>query len=170
MVVQQRSNRVSARPEGHMRKHECVALVGGHLMVIQASADSPPMFANRFIDLFSRTHAASVPILFIPAVLLWTYWSLTEVGIGWSATLFPAGAVLWTLTEYWLHRTFFHWQPRASWGPRLHFFVHGVHFTPKHRWLRALRRHHMFHHFKKGCEARKFGVSTPFWDWVFRTL
>jgi sterol desaturase/sphingolipid hydroxylase (fatty acid hydroxylase superfamily) len=41
-----------------------------------------------------------------------------------------AGWLTWTLTEYWLHRTFFHWVPNTSWGPRMHFFVHGVH----HDW------------------------------------
>ena len=41
-----------------------------------------------------------------------------------------AGWLAWTLTEYWLHRTFFHWVPNTSWGPRMHFFVHGVH----HEW------------------------------------
>jgi sterol desaturase/sphingolipid hydroxylase (fatty acid hydroxylase superfamily) len=40
------------------------------------------------------------------------------------------GWLAWTLTEYWLHRTFFHWVPNTSWGARMHFFVHGVH----HDW------------------------------------
>ena len=43
------------------------------------------------------------------------------------ASGFAAGFVVWTLTEYWLHRTMFHWVPDASWGERFHFIAHGVH-------------------------------------------
>lgn len=33
------------------------------------------------------------------------------------------------------------------------------------RWLKA---HHLRHHFRDGTS--RFGVTTPLWDWVFRTL
>jgi dihydroceramide fatty acyl 2-hydroxylase len=35
------------------------------------------------------------------------------------------------------------------------------------RVLRALRKHHFYHHF--GDDSRCFGVTTPVWDVVFRT-
>ena len=44
---------------------------------------------------------------------------------------FVGGYLVWTLLEYWLHRTLFHWVPRASWGEQFHFFLHGVH----HQWF-----------------------------------
>jgi sterol desaturase/sphingolipid hydroxylase (fatty acid hydroxylase superfamily) len=31
------------------------------------------------------------------------------------------------VTEYWLHRLIFHWEPRFRGGDRLHFIIHGVH-------------------------------------------
>jgi dihydroceramide fatty acyl 2-hydroxylase len=34
-------------------------------------------------------------------------------------------------------------------------------------WLRALRRNHLYHHFKNGKSG--FGISSPLWDIVFRT-
>ena len=37
------------------------------------------------------------------------------------------GYVLWTLTEYWLHRIVFHFEPEGRVGARLHFLIHGVH-------------------------------------------
>jgi len=47
----------------------------------------------------------------------------------------------------------------------LHFAIH--HFRPKTAWGKALKEHHMKHHFiEKGA---KWGVSTTFWDLVFRT-
>jgi sterol desaturase/sphingolipid hydroxylase (fatty acid hydroxylase superfamily) len=40
--------------------------------------------------------------------------------------------------------------------------------VPHSHALKALRRHHMIHHHAQ--HDARFGVTTPFWDWVFRTL
>jgi sterol desaturase/sphingolipid hydroxylase (fatty acid hydroxylase superfamily) len=92
------------------------------------------MFENDFLDLFSRTHPAVVPILFVPTALAMLYYGVVEKGVGIAAMvgLYVAGFITWTFVEYWLHRTFFHWQPGGKWGDRLHFLVHGVH----HKWPR----------------------------------
>jgi dihydroceramide fatty acyl 2-hydroxylase len=37
------------------------------------------------------------------------------------------GYLFWTLTEYWLHRVIFHFEPEAGPGARLHWIMHGVH-------------------------------------------
>jgi sterol desaturase/sphingolipid hydroxylase (fatty acid hydroxylase superfamily) len=47
----------------------------------------------------------------------------------------------------------------------LHWYSHAG--TPKNRWLKYLRREHMVHHFKEN--NTRFGVSCPWWDYVFRT-
>lgn len=47
-----------------------------------------------------------------------------------------------------------------------HYYVH--HFKPKSTVMKRLRAHHMNHHHNK--EERKFGVSSTFWDHVFRTM
>ena len=95
--------------------------------MFKATPESPRMFESDFIDAFSRIPAWIVPVIFLPIVagLLW-------VGAGesalWALPLqFAAGFLVWTLTEYWLHRLFFHWEPKTSWGPRFHFLLHGVH-------------------------------------------
>ncbi len=95
---------------------------------------SPPMFENPFIDRFSRTHPVTVPLLYVPATAVLLWWSVARAGVpvGATAGLFFAGWLAWTLNEYWLHRTLFHWVPETSWGPRMHFFLHGVH----HDWPR----------------------------------
>jgi len=89
------------------------------------------MFENDFVDLFSRTHAMIVPVLFVPASAALLWYSVARAGVGVFATaaLFAGGFVSWTLAEYWLHRTFFHWVPKGRWGERMHFLVHGVHHT-----------------------------------------
>jgi sterol desaturase/sphingolipid hydroxylase (fatty acid hydroxylase superfamily) len=48
----------------------------------------------------------------------------------------------------------------------IHFATHQTH--PRGRVGRFLRRHHLRHHY--GREVGNFGVSSPFWDLVFRTL
>ena len=35
--------------------------------------------------------------------------------------------MLWTLTEYWLHRVVFHFEPEDGIGAKLHWLIHGVH-------------------------------------------
>lgn len=47
-----------------------------------------------------------------------------------------------------------------------HYFVH--HFRPTSRWGKLLRRHHLTHH--HADHDGGFGVSSPLWDVVFRTL
>ncbi|HEY6560365.1 MAG TPA: sterol desaturase family protein [Polyangiaceae bacterium] len=92
------------------------------------------MFASDLVDFFSRTHPVVVPVLFVPASLGLLWQSVTQANVSLVASLGLAltGFFAWTLTEYWLHRLFFHWQPGGKWGERMHFLVHGVH----HKWPR----------------------------------
>ncbi len=99
--------------------------------MFKASDVSPRMFESDFMDFFSRTHWLVVPALYLPlslgtaAAAVWT----GAAGALTTVLAFAVGFVIWTLTEYWLHRTAFHWIPEASWGERFHFLVHGVHHT-----------------------------------------
>ncbi len=99
--------------------------------MMRASEQSPRMFQSDFIDLFSRTPWWTVPLLWVPGTVAFFVLGLVQgVAALPSVGLWIAGYVLWGLTEYALHRTAFHWVPKASWGERYHFFVHGVH----HQW------------------------------------
>ena len=142
--------------------------------------------------------------------------------------LVALGLLIWTLTEYWLHRLVFHWEPDHPLGSRLHFIIHGVHHdhpndrlrlvmppaaslplaalflgaftlifgtpaaypifaglivgylaydythyhlhhhTPRTKLGKRLREQHMRHHFQD--HRYGYGVSSPLWDVVFRTL
>lgn len=48
----------------------------------------------------------------------------------------------------------------------VHFFVHA--YQPPKNFLKVLWVHHGIHHYKDHTVA--FGVSSPFWDYVFRTM
>ena len=105
-------------------------------MLLKATPESPRMFESDVVDLFSRTHPVVVPMLFVPGAG-WLVWKSLDVGVSAVATLglFLAGALAWSLAEYWLHRLFFHWEPGGKWGARMHFLVHGVHHVwPKDKY------------------------------------
>ncbi|MCB9707851.1 MAG: sterol desaturase family protein [Myxococcales bacterium] len=101
-------------------------------MLPKASPDSPPMFSNKLLDLFSRTHPAAVPIIYVPIAmgLFWYGAVHRAVGVPLSLAGFAAGLFIWTFVEYWAHRKFFHWIPNNAFGHRMHFILHGVH----HDW------------------------------------
>lgn len=190
---------------------------------------SPPLFASRFLDFFSRIHPAVPALLYIPVItVLIVLGARDGQGAGTIVLLTLAGLFIWTLSEYWLHRKIFHWDPDHPVGHRLHFIIHGVHhdhpndrmrlvmppgasiplaalffglfwlvfglpaayplfagflvgylaydythyylhhFVPKSDLVKRLRAQHMRHHFQD--HRYGYGVSTPLWDAVFRTL
>jgi dihydroceramide fatty acyl 2-hydroxylase len=192
-------------------------------------AASPPLFESRFLNFFSRVHPVIPALIFVPVVCL-AIWKGADdgYGAGQLVLLTVAGLGIWTLTEYWLHRLLFHWEPSFRGGERLHFIIHGVHHdhpndamrlvmppavsiplsalffwlytlifglpaaypifagfilgylaydythyhlhhhAPRTRLGKRLREQHMRHHFQD--HRFGFGVSSPFWDVVFRTL
>ena len=88
---------------------------------------SPPMFASPQMDCLTRVHVAVVPAVFVPVVLAHVVVAVGELTplplAGWAL----AGYVTWTLTEYWLHRVVFHYEPARGLGARIHWMLHGVH-------------------------------------------
>ena len=89
---------------------------------------SPPLFESRFLDFFSRIHPAIPAIVFVPVVVGGSGSRSTAAsGPGLRRFWCSAGLAIWTLTEYWLHRLLFHWEPKFRGGDRLHFVIHGVH-------------------------------------------
>jgi sterol desaturase/sphingolipid hydroxylase (fatty acid hydroxylase superfamily) len=168
-------------------------------------------------------------VIFVPVVVAMEWLGIDRGYGGLSLILLTlAGVGIWTLTEYWLHRLIFHWEPDNTWGRRMHFIIHGVHhdhpndkmrlvmppsvsiplaalffaafwlifgnpaafplfagfifgylvydythyyvhhFVPKSDLGKQLREQHMRHHFQD--HRFGYGVSSPLWDVVFRTL
>jgi dihydroceramide fatty acyl 2-hydroxylase len=88
---------------------------------------SPPMFDRPWMDRFTRIHVAVVPLLFVPVIAIFAYQGATNTTIARFLGYVAVGYVLWTLTEYWLHRVVFHFEPEKGLGARLHWMIHGVH-------------------------------------------
>ena len=87
------------------------------------------LFKSDFFEFFSRVHFTVPLFLFIPVILYCLYLSIFELRFAalaiaaWS--LF--GLVIWTFTEYTLHRFVFHFTPHGKILETIHFMVHGVH-------------------------------------------
>jgi len=202
-------------------------------MAVEARTDhlknSPRMFENRLLDFLSRVHPTIPAIIYVPVIFAMVSLGIDRgLGALQTAGLIAGGVLLWTLTEYWLHRKLFHWQPDNALGRRMHFIIHGVHhdhpndklrlvmppgasiplallffglyvvafgtpaayplfagllvgylfydythywvhhYVPRSRMGKRLREQHMRHHFQD--HRYGFGVSSPLWDHVFRTL
>lgn len=98
----------------------------------KATEESPRVFEKDWLDALTRTPWWLVPLVYLPLISALVWYSIARTEVGWLATagLFVAGLITWTMCEYWLHRTFFHWIPNGKLGERMHFFVHGIH----HQW------------------------------------
>jgi dihydroceramide fatty acyl 2-hydroxylase len=185
------------------------------------------MFESDLLDRLSRVHPAVPPAIFVPAICALFVLGARELTTAGTLAVLLAGWLFWTLTEYWLHRLVFHFEPEKGPGARLHWIIHGVHHdhpndplrlvmppsvsvplsaafyglfvltlgtpeadvfaagflvgylvydmthfyvhhrTPKRTLGKVIRELHMRHHFQD--DTRGFGVSAPFWDYVFGT-
>ena len=88
---------------------------------------SPPLFHSPLLDRLSRVHPAVPALLHGPVVVVLAVLAAGRAGLPDATAGLAAGYVLWTLTEYWLHRVVFHLEPARGLGARLHFLIHGVH-------------------------------------------
>ena len=195
---------------------------------------SPPrrqLFESDFLNFFSRVHPAIPAVVFVPGDrrdgVARRRPRLRRLAAGPAHA--SAGSAIWTLTEYWLHRLVFHWEPDNAFGRRMHFIIHGIHHDhpndklrlvmppavaiplaalffvafcadlrhagrlpalrrlhrsatsstttrtttcttscPSPNFGKRLREQHMRHHFQD--HRYGYGVSSPLWDVVFRTL
>lgn len=88
---------------------------------------SPPMFRSSLLDKVTRVHVAVVPAIYVPVIMGFAFSALGDVTPVQLIGYLILGYLVWTLTEYWLHRLVFHFEPEDGFGRRLHWMIHGVH-------------------------------------------
>lgn len=91
--------------------------------------ESARLFESDFLELFTHVHWSVPIIIYLPVVLYFLVRTVSQgvVTLPQGFSLFVFGVLVWTLTEYLLHRFIFHYEPKSNWGKRLHFLTHGVH-------------------------------------------
>lgn len=88
---------------------------------------SPPLLPWPLLDRLTRVHPAVPVVLYVPVIVLLLVRAGRGTAVADLAACTAVGYAAWTLTEYWLHRVVFHWEPEQGLGARLHFLIHGVH-------------------------------------------
>ncbi|HEY4687718.1 MAG TPA: sterol desaturase family protein [Anaerolineae bacterium] len=206
------------------------------------SRDEAPirLFKNNFLESLTHVHPALVLIIWVPVMLYHLALAVTNappngLSVGQLALGFVIGVIVWSFTEYTVHRFIFHFEPKnpPPWLERLIFLFHGIHHAQpwdktrlvmppsvsvplalffywlfgrvvggligaphwvdilfsgfitgyitydmlhyathhlpmKRGVLKWLKKYHMLHHYKTPNE--RYGVSSPTWDLVFRTM
>jgi len=87
------------------------------------------MFKSDFLESLSKVHWTVPPLIFVPVIVFFVWRSFAVVQLAPITFMgcFLGGLLVWTITEYVLHRFLFHWEPGSVLGKRLHFIFHGVH-------------------------------------------
>ncbi len=88
---------------------------------------SPKMFESALLDRLSRVHPAVPVVIFLPAIAVLFALPVGELGVWAILGLGAGGYAFWTLSEYWIHRAIFHFEPERGLGARFHWIIHGVH-------------------------------------------
>jgi sterol desaturase/sphingolipid hydroxylase (fatty acid hydroxylase superfamily) len=100
---------------------------------VDTSSDPVPirLFKSDFLEFFTHISPVTIIVMWVPvAVLL-----LADAIRSAPGPAFPwhipaavvVGILLWTLTEYLLHRFLFHYEPTTPRLERIFFLFHGVH-------------------------------------------
>ncbi len=87
------------------------------------------MFDSDLLDKLSRVHPAVPVVIFLPEIVVLLALAIDAGGTSplGMIGLFAGGYLFWTLSEYWIHRVIFHFEPEDGFGARLHWIIHGVH-------------------------------------------
>src|SRR3954465_7209121 len=88
---------------------------------------SPRMFENDLLDRMSRVHHYVPLAIFLPVITVFLYLGFDQLSLPATLLLAVGGYLFWSLSEYWIHRAIFHWEPEGGLGAKLHWMIHGVH-------------------------------------------
>ncbi len=195
----------------------------------RAPHQSIRLFENELLERLSHVHPITPLVMWAPiaAWLLWRAVATYHLPVWPVAAIALAGMLVWTFSEYCLHRFLFHFDARSKAGKWLVFLFHGNHhedpkdktrlvmppagaipimivlyllfglvisqpwiqpfcggfiigyliydyihysthhFPMKNPLARYLKHYHLKHHYSS--DGGRYGVSSPVWDWVFRT-
>jgi len=67
------------------------------------------------------------PLLFLPAIAVFAALAFLQDNPIEVVPGLVAGYGLWTLSEYWIHRVIFHFEPEQGAAAQFHWIIHGAH-------------------------------------------
>jgi sterol desaturase/sphingolipid hydroxylase (fatty acid hydroxylase superfamily) len=100
-----------------------------------------PMFDSPLLERMAVAYPGLPIAIYVPlgGWLLWR--SAVTIGVLPTAALYIAGLVVWSFTEYWVHRGSFHHEPDNEGQLAFVYLVHGVHHAypdDSRRWMMPL--------------------------------
>lgn len=194
------------------------------------TVESIRIFKNPILESFTHVHPI-VPLIFWSPVIVYLFYraiEIKQINMFEILTWIFSGIMLWTFTEYTLHRFVFHWDAKSRLGKYFVFLFHGlhhddpqdptrlvmppvpaviivsllwmlfslifpdkyidilmanfligylcydyIHYATHHFAMtgpigKFLRKYHLQHHYSG--EDSKYGVSSPLWDYIFKTV
>lgn len=95
---------------------------------VSNSEDSKQMFKNNLMEGLSKVHYSVPLFIFLPVITFFIVLAFSNnIGLPGFIVFFLIGLLVWTATEYLLHRFIFHYHPGSEFGKKIHFIFHGVH-------------------------------------------
>lgn len=87
------------------------------------------LFRNDFMEMMTKTHPVVIYSIYFPVIFFMLYYGITYKGISaWTEILlFISGILLWTFSEYLIHRYLFHMIVESQTAKKFVYFMHGVH-------------------------------------------
>jgi sterol desaturase/sphingolipid hydroxylase (fatty acid hydroxylase superfamily) len=92
------------------------------------------LFKSDILEFFTHVHPAVVLIIWLPVALYHLALAVSTLPASGLTPLhlvagFVVGVVVWSLTEYTVHRFIFHFEPKnpPPWLERMIFLFHGIH-------------------------------------------
>ena len=86
------------------------------------------LFKNPVLEALTHVHPLIPLFMWSPVAVLLVALAVREGLWGPGIALAVAsGGLIWTLTEYVLHRFVFHFKPRSAWQERIAYLIHGIH-------------------------------------------
>lgn len=98
----------------------------------------PRMFRSDFLEFFSKVHPAVPAAMFFPLTGFFVWRAVGLAGAPVALGTVAAGFLFWTLTEYVLHRFYFHLAPTTAVRKWLYFYSHGIHHQYPDDYYRLL--------------------------------
>jgi sterol desaturase/sphingolipid hydroxylase (fatty acid hydroxylase superfamily) len=102
-------------------------------MTKKSQEESVRLFESDFMEFFTHVHPAVVLIVWLPvaAICIWAGFTLRTAGSSWLGPILGVliGLLLWSPSEYLLHRFVFHYHPKSPRLDRFMFLIHGVHHS-----------------------------------------
>jgi sterol desaturase/sphingolipid hydroxylase (fatty acid hydroxylase superfamily) len=93
------------------------------------TGESIRIFKNPILESFTHVHPIVPLVLWAPVILFLFYRGATVKHVSpiQFSYLLICGLLLWTITEYVLHRYVFHWNSKSRAGKYFVFLFHGLH-------------------------------------------